>query len=92
MDNHSSPKTTLVILFLATGLILSAGFLDKPGIKEKIEQKLTTYSRDHLSEQLYLHLDKDLVLPGELLWFKAYRINPNPGIIRDKSKILTVEL
>ena len=92
MKNHPSLKTIIISLVVTTSLLFTAGFLNDTGISKKIGKKLAAYSRDHLTERLYLHLDKDLVLPGELLWFKAYRFNPNPEIINEKSNILTLEL
>ena len=86
-----SPKK-LVFLVICAALFLSTGFMNKYGIIEKIAQKLDAYSREHLSEQIYLHLDKDRVLPGETLWFKAYRRNPNPAVIRKESNMMTLEL
>lgn len=87
----TSPKN-LVFLVICAALFLSTGFMNKYGIIEKIAQKLDAYSREHLSEQIYLHLDKDRVLPGETLWFKAYRKNPNPAVIRKESSMMTLEL
>lgn len=44
-----------------------------------------------LAERVYLHTDREAYLAGEILWFKAYVMEP-AGKLSDLSKVLYVEI
>jgi hypothetical protein len=72
--------------------ILTAGYLPHGDIPEKVEKALRNHHASHRLEEVYLHLDRDVVLPGETLWFKAYLFNAPVGEDQKNSGILTLEL
>ena len=59
-------------------------FGDEPGVKQfpvesfivpatiEIRDKFESYLTGHPADKVYLHLDKDLYLAGEYIWFKSY--------------------
>ncbi len=52
----------------------------------------TSYSQKNLQEKIYIHTDKDLYLPGEIVWFKAYEVGAARNIPLDFSKIVYTEI
>jgi hypothetical protein len=36
------------------------------------ESMLTTFSKEHPQEKVYIHYDKESYVAGETVWFKAY--------------------
>ncbi len=59
---------------------------------DELSVKLEDWHRVNLTDRLFLHVDKDILLPGEALWFKAYCMNANPDILKDTSRFLEVAL
>lgn len=59
---------------------------------DELSAKLEDWHRVNLTDRLFLHVDKDILLPGETLWFKAYCMNPNPDILKDSSRFLEAAL
>jgi hypothetical protein len=61
-------------------LIFALLFVSIPGFNFKaaddlialLEKKLFSYTQEHPVTQLYVHIDKNIYMPGEILWFKAY--------------------
>jgi hypothetical protein len=58
----------------------------------ELKQKLTRYTKDRIADKVYLHTDKNVFLPGDTLWFKAWCSNPNSNILQDQSRILSVTI
>lgn len=61
-------------------------------LKSKINQRLTEYMVQHRPEKTYIHTDKDIYIPGETIWYKAYLLDGIQHGRTDKSKVMHVEL
>lgn len=77
------------LLLLTSCLLLP--FLASAQIDQTI-QKLETYHESHLTEKIYLHLDKNDYSAGENIWFKLYCTTAPFNYLSNISKIANIEL
>lgn len=85
-------KTFKILSFSAlAGLFV---FLSQPSNQslDGIREKLKSYTREKMTDKVYLHTDKNVLLPGDTLWFKAWCIHPNEEVIKEKSRTLALHL
>ncbi|MDF3077630.1 MAG: hypothetical protein K0S09_1519 [Sphingobacteriaceae bacterium] len=54
---------------VATALL---GFENNNELVKKLQNALFAYSQEQPTTLLYLHVDKNVYMPGETIWFKAY--------------------
>ncbi|WP_028296014.1 hypothetical protein [Olivibacter sitiensis] len=81
-------KKPVITLFSAiTALLCLLSFGIDPYI-ERLKEQLRAYILEHPFINLYLHLDKDIYMAGETVWFKAYL--PSTSII--DSEVLFIRL
>ena len=66
-------------------------FLASAQIDQTI-QKLETYHESHVTEKIYLHLDKNDYSAGENIWFKLYCTTAPFNYLSNISKIANIEL
>ncbi|RZK24487.1 MAG: hypothetical protein EOO56_01165 [Hymenobacter sp.] len=59
---------------------------------DSLSQRLRHYSRQALTEQLFLHLDRPAYVAGETLWFKAYVVEGTYHRPLGMSKVAYVEV
>ncbi|MFD1873638.1 hypothetical protein [Hymenobacter bucti] len=80
---------------LALGLHLAASTLGHAQLADPLttlSQSLEQYSRQTLTEQLFLHLDRPAYVAGETLWFKAYAVDGTYHRPLALSKVAYVEV
>lgn len=58
-------------------------------LKQIVDQERKT---NYLSEEIFLHTDKNFHLAGEIIWFKVYVLNKANHTLQDLSKVAYVEL
>ena len=49
---------------------------------QKIETAINSYGENFATEKIHLHFDKEVYLPGETIWFKAYVFEENLPSLR----------
>jgi hypothetical protein len=80
-------------LFLALQLAGSTlGHAQSTGSVATLSQNFQQYSRQALTEQLFLHLDRPAYVAGETLWFKAYAVDGTSHRPLPMSKVAYVEV
>lgn len=79
---------TFVISLLSAVAILCFFSFEEETLVWRLKKRLEGYLLEHPSINLYLHLDKDIYMAGETVWFKAYL--PSTSII--ESEVLFVRL
>jgi len=57
-----------------------------------LQKKFNAFQKDNLQEKIYVHINKNFYLAGELLWFKVYCTNGADNKLLDISKVAYVEL
>lgn len=58
----------------------------------EIKSQFQQYREKVLQEKIYAHLDKNLYLAGEILWFKIYNVDASLHKPLDISKVVYVEI
>jgi hypothetical protein len=81
----------LVIVLLIFDFVLLNGQSDDPFIGG-LRDKLASYSRSGLSEDIYLHSDRDTYIAGEYLWLSTCLINRQSMAISAESSYAYIEL
>jgi hypothetical protein len=59
---------------------------------EQLQQQFTSYTSNTFTEKIYLHVDRNFYMAGELLWFKAYITDGIIGYPSNVSKLAYVEI
>lgn len=77
----------LVIVFS----IIAALGAKAQGLAE-LKSNVENYKKQVLKEKLYLHVNKDFFLTGEILWFKVYNVEGASHVPLDLSKVAYIEL
>jgi TonB-dependent SusC/RagA subfamily outer membrane receptor len=75
-------------------LLLALSILWRPAFNCNNITFSSCSSNDSLKviEKVYLHIDRDCYLPGDIIWFKAYLIDASFGLLSSQSNNLHVEL
>ena len=81
-------------LWLSTAFTLACAVLSAQptGSIDSLLKKFDRYRVNNLSEKLYAHLDQDMLLTGEILWFKLYVVDGTVQKPLDISKVAYVEI
>jgi hypothetical protein len=75
--------TTTISLFLLTG---------KAQVIQEVQNSFALYKQSALQEKIFVHTDKNVYLPGEILWFKIYCVEGNDHKPENLSKIVYVDI
>lgn len=81
---------TKVTLFLFILLLISLRS-GAQGISD-VQHSFNVYTQNIFQEKLFVHTDKDVYLPGEILWFKVYGVDGNDHQADQLSKVVYVEI
>ncbi|WP_276346303.1 hypothetical protein [Daejeonella sp. JGW-45] len=76
----------LVLLLSAQTLLAQSAVLDT------VTARFNSYAKKSLQEKIYLHTDKSMYLPGEIVWFKAYHVGAANNTPIDFSEIVYTEI
>ncbi|MEO3405992.1 hypothetical protein AAFN85_18915 [Mucilaginibacter sp. CAU 1740] len=58
----------------------------------QITKSLDQYSQATVQEKVFIHTDKSVYMPGEVLWFKAYVVNADDHKPLDLSRVAYVDV
>ncbi len=83
-------KTSICFLSLLL-LSFAHGFCQKPELNT-IKTSFEEYSRQGLSEKIFLHTDKSFYVAGEIVWFKIYDVDGSLNKPLDLSKVAYIEI
>src|ERR1700722_4335223 len=59
---------------------------------QEVQNSFNLYKQSALQEKIFVHTDKSVYLPGEILWFKVYCVDGNDHKPLSISKIVYVEV
>ncbi|MDB4904805.1 MAG: hypothetical protein JWQ63_4086 [Mucilaginibacter sp.] len=75
--------TTTISLLLLTG---------KAQVIQEVQNSFNLYKQSALQEKIFVHTDKNVYLPGEILWFKIYCVEGNDHKPVNLSKVVYVDV
>ena len=78
-------------LFIPISLSIALSVSGQHDITE-IRSSFNEYKNYSLGEKIFTHTDKDIYLPGEIIWFKLYVVNAEDNKPVDLSKLSYVEI
>ncbi len=78
------------MLFMA--FLIAAALGAKAQNLTDLKTNIENYKKQVLKEKLYLHVNKDFYLTGEILWFKVYNVEGASHVPLDLSKVAYIEL
>src|ERR1700722_12778072 len=59
---------------------------------QEVQNSFNLYKQSALQEKIFVHTDKTVYLPGEILWFKIYCVDGNDHKPLNLSKVVYVEV
>ena len=59
---------------------------------QEVQNSFNLYKQSALQEKIFVHTDKSLYLPGEVLWFKIYCVDGNDHKPLNLSKVVYVDI
>jgi hypothetical protein len=59
---------------------------------QEVQNSFNLYKQTALLEKIYVHTDKSVYLPGEILWFKVYCVDGNDHKPLNLSKVVYVDI
>jgi hypothetical protein len=78
-------------IFLSMALSLIVLSCDAQVIQE-VQNSFNLYKQNALQEKIFVHTDKSVYLPGEILWFKVYCVDGNDLKPLNLSKVVYVDV
>ena len=78
------------ILVMALSIVACQG-VNAQSLTE-LKTNVENYKKQVLKEKLYVHVNKDFYLTGEILWFKVYNVEGASHIPLNLSKVAYIEL
>lgn len=91
MKKSQNQRILYIVISLLIAIINNSSFAQK-SISDSLKARFINYQSNHLQEKISLHVDKDLYLVSEIVWFKAYLVDDfftRPSLI---SKVAYIEL
>ena len=83
-------KSAKPALLTATlSLLLMAG---KAQVIQDVQNSFNLYKQSALQEKIFVHTDKTVYLPGEILWFKVYCVDGNDHKPLNLSKVVYIDV
>lgn len=64
----------------------------KAQVIQEVQNSFNLYKQSALQEKIFVHTDKTVYLPGEILWFKIYCVDGNDHKPLNLSKVVYVEV
>ena len=59
---------------------------------QEVQNSFNLYKQSALQEKIFVHTDKNIYLPGEILWFKVYCVDGNDHKPLNLSKVVYVDI
>ena len=87
MSITKTSRTTLLSVILS--LIFCGA---KAQVIQEVQNSFNLYKQNALQEKIYVHTDKTIYLPGEILWFKIYCVDGNDHKPLNLSKVAYVDV
>src|ERR1700759_2210070 len=87
----STVKTTARAL-LITLLAAMATLTSHAQVIQEVQNSFSLYKQSSLQEKLFVHTDKSVYLPGEIIWFKVYCVDGDSHKPLDISKVVYVDV
>ncbi|MBS1520839.1 MAG: hypothetical protein JST50_07590 [Bacteroidetes bacterium] len=80
-------------LIIITYLVIEMGLVNSHAQElPDLQRKIEAYQKNNLTEKLYVHVNKNAFLTGEILWFKIYNTDGATNKLLDISKVVYVEI
>ncbi|HAL83531.1 MAG TPA: hypothetical protein DCO83_15930 [Mucilaginibacter sp.] len=67
-------------------------FSSSAQVIQEVQNSFNLYKQTALQEKIFVHTDKNVYLPGEILWFKVYCVDGNDHKPLNLSKVVYVEI
>src|SRR5260370_38781667 len=80
-------KITLLTTTISLLLLTS-----KAQVIQEVQNSFNLYKQGALQEKIFVHTDKNVYLPGEILWFKIYCVEGNDHKPLNLSKVVYVDV
>jgi hypothetical protein len=59
---------------------------------QEVQNSFNLYKQSALQEKIFVHIDKTVYLPGEILWFKVYCLDGNDNKLLNLSKVVYIDI
>lgn len=59
---------------------------------QEVQNSFNLYAQSAFQEKIFVHTDKTVYLPGEILWFKVYCVDGNDHKLLDLSKVVYIDI
>ncbi|MDR2231622.1 MAG: TonB-dependent receptor plug domain-containing protein [Tannerella sp.] len=76
----------------ALSIAMSEMEKEKTAVLDSVSQRIATQLYEYPQEKIHLHTDRDVYVPGEKIWFKAYLVDAATHQRSDISRYIFVEL
>jgi len=84
-------KKTVTILSIS--MLLSCLLLTgRAQVIQEVQNSFNLYKQSALQEKIFVHTDKNVYLPGEILWFKVYCVDGNDNKPLHMSKVVYIDI
>ncbi len=84
-------RAILRAMLLTSVLCLIFGS-SKAQVIQEVQNSFNLYKQSSLQEKIFVHTDKNVYLPGEIVWFKIYCVDGNDHKPLNLSKVAYIEL
>jgi hypothetical protein len=86
------PPAALKQIMLVGTVLLSLRAPAQHSFQEELTDHFDAYRQKHLQEKIFVHTDKEIYVPGEILWFRVYNVEGYLHTRLDLEKCVYVEL
>ncbi len=80
---------TIISLSILLSFLLLTG---RAQVIQEVQNSFNLYKQSALQEKIFVHTDKNVYLPGEILWFKVYCVDGNDNKPLHMSKVVYVDI
>jgi hypothetical protein len=89
MGKYNRTTKTIVSSVLVLLLAQTTGFAQ---VIEQVKSSFNQYRQRNVQEKIYVHTDKSVYLPGEIIWFKIYSVDASFHQLLNLSKVVYVDV
>src|ERR1700735_1371067 len=78
-----------LLLSIVLSVLLLCG---KAQVIQEVQNSFNLYKQSALLEKIFVHTDKNVYLPGEIVWFKVYCVDGNDHKPLHVSKVVYIDI
>lgn len=87
---NNTKKALRILLLSAVSIVMASN--GRAQVIQEVQNSFNAYKQSSLQEKVFVHMDKTVYMPGEIIWFKVYCVDGSSHKPLNISKLVYVDV